>query len=142
VLVILWLNHHHFFNNFNKTSCQLLWHNNLFLLWVVLIPFITNFLGNNPTQTLVISIYGLVMALAVASFLLMVNYVFFRTNVVDEKISLQTRKKELNRGWPALLAYLTATFLSPVSIWISLAIFVLVPVWYFIPTFLVVEEEK
>lgn len=142
VIGILWVNHHHFFHNFKATNWKLLWHNNLFLLWIILIPFITNFLGNNPTQSTVISIYGLVMTFAVASFLLMVRYVFFKSNLVDEKISLKTRRKELARGWPALFSYLTASIIAQFNIFIALAIFVLVPVLYFVPTFLVAEEEN
>lgn len=142
VIGILWVNHHHFFNNFHQTSWKLLWHNNLFLLWVILIPFVTNFLGNNPLQVFVISTYGLVMTLAVASFLFMVHYVFFQSDLVDEKISSKTRKKELGRGWPALFAYFLATLFAPLNGFISLAIFALVPIWYFVPSFLVPEEEN
>lgn len=141
VIGIFWVNHHHFFNNFNQSSWKLLWHNNFFLLWIILIPFITNFLGNNPTQALVVSIYGLVMALAVASFLMMVHYVFFRSDLVDPKITQAARKKELRRGWPALGVYLLASALAPLNVLISLLLFVLVPIWYFVPSFLVAEQE-
>ena len=140
VLGILWVNHHHFFNNFKATNWKLLWHNNIFLLWIILMPFITNFLGNNPLQPWVISIYGLVIAAAVGSFLLMVNYVFFRSDLVDKKISVQTRKRELRRGYPGLGAYILAALVTPWNVYVSLVLLVLVPILYFIPSFLV--EEK
>ena len=142
VIAILWVNHHHFFNNFNKTNWKVLWHNNIFLLWIILMPFITNFLGNNPTQPLVISIYGLVMAAAVGSFLLMVNYVFFRSDLVDAKISIKTRKRELRRGLPGLSAYLLAALISQWNVYISLVLFVLIPILYFVPTFLVADDGE
>lgn len=141
VISILWVNHHHFFNNFRHSNWKLMWHNLIFLLWVILIPFITNFLGDNPTQPLVISIYGIVMALAVISFLSMVYYVFFRSDLVDNKISVKNRKEEFNRGIPAVIAYILATLLAHLNIYVSLAIFALVPIWYFVPTFLVANEE-
>ncbi len=140
VIAILWVNHHHFFHNFKHSDWKFLWHNNLLMLWVILIPFATAFLGDQPFQPIVVMLYSFIMFLAVFSFMLMVRYVFFKSTLLDLNIPLMTRKKEYRRVFPAVFMYAFATIVAPWFVYFSLAILVLVPLIYFVPSF--IEERK
>ena len=45
--VIYWSNHHHIFQIIDKVSGQTLWWNNAFIFLITLLPFTTNWLGDN-----------------------------------------------------------------------------------------------
>lgn len=136
VIAILWVNHHHFFYNFKHTDWKLLWHNNLLLFWVILIPFTTSFLGDHSLQPVAIAVYSLVMCFASLSFGWMIHYVFFKSELLEVKVSETERKKEFRRVWPAVILYALNAFVAFAYAPIALVILGLVPIWYFVPSFI------
>ncbi len=140
IIAILWVNHHHFVENFKYTDWKLLWYNNFLLFWVVLIPFATDFIGEHPYAPLVVAMYSWIMFMVGLSFLLMVRYVFFKSELLDVNIPDRLRKEEFGHTFPAVALYGIATLLAFVKFEISLVILILVPALYFIPS--VLHREK
>jgi len=141
IIAILWVNHHHFFENFKYTDWKLLWYNNFLLFWVILIPFSTNFIGEHPGVALADVEYSGVMFLVALSFFLMVRYVFFKSHLLDIEISEKHRREEFQHTFPAVILYGLATVAAFWRYEVSLAILVLVPALYFIPSFLHLEKS-
>jgi len=132
-VAIFWVNHHHFFHAIIKSDAGLLWYNNHLLFWITIIPFATAFLGNYPTIPLVIALYGFVLFMAALAFMIMNWHVSFKTNLLPETISTEIRWKEFRRALLGVIIYglaVPAVFIHP---YISYAIFILVPLYYFLP---------
>lgn len=133
-VAIFWVNHHHFFHAIIKSDAGLLWYNNHLLFWITIIPFATAFLGNYPTIPLVIAMYGFVLFMAALAFLVMNWHVSFKTNLLPESVSYEVKLKEFRRAFLGVIVYglaVPAVFIHP---YISYAIFIMVPLYYFLPT--------
>jgi len=97
-VAIFWVNHHHFFQRITHTDWKLLWHNNALLFWLAVVPFTTAFIGEYPTQPLVVALYSLTLCLAGLSFSLMGKYVFFKSNLMPESVPMADRRREWRRS--------------------------------------------
>jgi len=141
VIAILWVNHHHFFHNCPKSDWKLLWFNNFLLFWTILIPFTTNLIGSHPYMPVAVATYSGDMFMVAVSFFLMVRYVFFKSSLIESTISKTERKKEFRKTFPALFLYGMATILAFYATTIALIILVIVPIFYFVPSVLNMDEN-
>ena len=71
VVAIMWVNHRAMLEKARRAEPGLLWSNNFLLFWMSLIPFSTAYLGQNCHEKLAVGVYGAVMVLACAAFLLL-----------------------------------------------------------------------
>jgi uncharacterized membrane protein len=133
VVCIFWVNHHQFFHILDKATRKLLWLNNLLLFWICFIPFPTAFLGRYPTHVLAVMLYGAVLCAAAVSFSLMTHYAMFKGNLMERHVGMEERKSAQQRSYWGIILYGLSVVLAPVSVTISLAIFCIVPLIYFVP---------
>ena len=136
---IFWTNHHHMFFLLETTDETLLWQNFFFLFVLSLIPFATAIVGANPFIPVSPAIYGLVMLLTTASFVLMRSYSIRRKLVhVDKdkdirrkiyKVSIRARTK----GIAGALVYAASIPLAYVNVYISYVLFAIPAIIFFIP---------
>ena len=136
---IFWTNHHHMFHLLETTDETLLWQNFLFLFVLSLIPFATAIVGASPFLPISPAIYGLVMLLTSASFVLMRNYSMRHKLIhIDEdreirrkiyKVSIRARTK----GIIGASVYLAAIPLAYVNVYIAYFLFAIPAVIFFIP---------
>ncbi|HEV7423714.1 MAG TPA: TMEM175 family protein [Candidatus Paceibacterota bacterium] len=133
-VAIFWVNHHHFFDPIEKTNGRLLWHNNFLLFWVAVVPFVTAFIGDYPYISFVVALYGFVLFMAVSAFSMMSNYVFFHSSLVPESVTQKVRIREFRRSLPAVVLYCVSIFTAFLNPYISLALFILLPLYYFVPS--------
>src|SRR5260221_13290134 len=133
IVCIFWVNHHEFFSVIKAADHKFLWLNNLTLFWLCFVPFPTAFIGRNPTNVIAVMLFGSGLFLAALSFSLMISYVFSKQDLLDEHISDSDRKIARKRGYLGVEAYALSILLAPLSVYISLAIFILVPLYDFIP---------
>lgn len=133
IVGIFWVNHHGFFHALQKSDGKLLWYNNFLLFWMSLIPFGTAFLGEHPLSPEAAMIFGGILTMAGLSFPLMGSYAMFRSDLMHDDISMEARRANMRRSWPGGVLYLLSVLLAPVSVWISWAIFFIVPLYYFLP---------
>jgi uncharacterized membrane protein len=132
MLAIMWVNHHQLFHQIKHTDRKLLWYSIHLLFWMSIVPFGTNFIGGNPLLWQASFFYGIIFFMSALSFTMLRNYVI-QNNLLHESINKQAHIKIRNKNRIALSIYLLAAFLSLVSVYISFALFLVVPTMYFIP---------
>lgn len=93
-------------------------------VWISLVPFV-------HATPLAVSFYGGVLALAMGSFTLL-RHVIARHRRDDEERSEHHRRVQLTNLVLTAL-YAAAVPLAFVSVWIAFAIFIVMPVLYFLP---------
>jgi len=132
-LGVLWVGHHVGFQVVKRTDRTFIWLNNIFLLFVGLLPLTTALLGHHPFEQVTIVAYGLNL-LAIQIFLfLTLWYATFHHHLVeaglnDRFIWLGRRRLLMGPGFSA--AAILVSFLNPVF---SLGAYVLYPVFYIMP---------
>ncbi|HTJ56211.1 MAG TPA: TMEM175 family protein [Devosiaceae bacterium] len=70
-VAIYWNNHHHMFQTVTSVDGSILWGNNLLLFCLSLIPFATQWMGENHFEGLPVAFYGLVLLLAALAYFLL-----------------------------------------------------------------------
>ena len=131
VVAIMWVNHHHFIEKARRADAALLWSNNLLLFWMSLIPFVTAYLGQNCHEPLAVAVYGAVMALASAAFLLL-QITLAKQDTQDAARQLLFRRLN-HKAIFSMTCYAAAVGMAFVSVYASFAIFVIIPLLYFWP---------
>lgn len=143
VVAIYWVNHHHYMHLIDKTDWKVLWYNNHFLFWLCVIPFTTAFIGENPTQPVVVAVYSFVMMMSGLSFVIMGNHTFFRApDLLKESIPHDYKVKEFRRGYAGVASYALATVLALIYLKASLVLLFLIPFAYFIPNLIQANREE
>lgn len=129
-LGIYWNNHHHMLQATRQVSGGVLWANLHLLFWLSLIPFATGWMGENHFATLPTAVYG--AALLMCS----IAYLILQTCIVrlsgENEMLAQAVGNDV-KGKLSFALYAAAVGLAFVSPWISLAIYFIVAVMWFVP---------
>ena len=140
-VAIFWVNHHHFFHRITHSDWKLLWFNNLLLFWLAVVPFTTVFIGDYPTQPLVVSLYAFALCMAGLSFSIMGRYAFFKSNLLPDSVPREERVREFRRSlWGGGL-YGLASVLAWVYVYLALIIVAVIPFIYVVPNLMRQEVE-
>jgi uncharacterized membrane protein len=115
------------------TNWKLLWYNNLLLFWLAIVPFTTAFIGDYPTQPIVVSIYALMLCLAALSFSLLGHYVFFKSGLMAEGVPAALRRQEWKRGAWGFTLYRIASLVAFVSVYVAHVLLLLIPFLFVVP---------
>lgn len=132
VIAIFWVNHHQMFHSLKRTDRTLLWLNNNLLFWLSFIPFPTAFIGEYPISTVPVMVYGFVLFMAGVSFNLILRHAI-KCDLFEESISKEVLRQSIKKGVYGPIVYLISILAAPISVYISLFIFIMVPIIYFIP---------
>lgn len=132
-VAIFWVNHHHFYSRVEHSDWRLLWYNNLLLFFLTIVPFTTAFIGDYPTNPVVVSIYAGNLCLAGIGFMLMGRHVFFKSNLMDASVPLNERRREFQRSWWGILLYGLAGIVAFVFVYLALVILAIIPFIYVVP---------
>ncbi|NVO18551.1 MAG: DUF1211 domain-containing protein [Bacteroidetes bacterium] len=129
-LGIYWNNHHHLLHTVKQVSGNILWANLHLLFWLSLIPFVTGWVGENNFAPFPISLYGvnLLMA-AIAYYVLQIQ--ILKTHGTDSLLGKAIGSDM--KGKMSLVLYFSAIWLSILSQWIALGIYVFVALIWLIP---------
>jgi uncharacterized membrane protein len=127
---IYWNNHHHLLHAVHRINGNVLWANLHLLFWLSLVPFATDWMGVNHWAAVPVALYGCVLFMAGLSF----------TILVKALIACEGRDSTLARamgrdykGKASLLFYAMAVPLAHLNPLISIALYALVAVMWFIP---------
>ena len=131
VVAILWVNHHHLVHTMARAGGRILWLNNNLLFWLSLVPFTTGYLGENHLAPLTVALYGFNLFLCGVAFDLLRREIAHQQT--HDAALMQIHQRSNRRNAITASLYLASVPLAWVSVWLSLAIFVLVPVVYFMP---------
>jgi uncharacterized membrane protein len=130
---VFWVGHHIAFNYVRRTDRTLIWINNVFLLFIGLLPLSTSLLGRHVFEQVTLVSYGLnllaVQFMLYASF----RYATLHHHLVDAELDptvIESGRRRILLG-PCLSA--AAILLSFVNPLLSLATYVSYPVVYIFP---------
>lgn len=127
---IYWNNHHHLFQVVEKVNGGILWANLHLLFWLSLVPFVTNWMGENGSFALPTAFYGVVLLMAAFAYFILVRALLSNH---DKNSMLATAIGDDFKGNISLVFYIAAIPLAFVNEWISRALFIAVAIIWLIP---------
>lgn len=127
---IYWNNHHHLFQAVHATNGRVLWANLFLLFWLSLFPFATGWMGNNHFSEIPVMTFAVILFMAAFAFSLLLHSII----KIEGKDSLLAKAVKRDRkGNLSLGIYFLSFLLSFYYPLISVALFVLVAIIWFIP---------
>jgi uncharacterized membrane protein len=127
---IYWNNHHHMLRAASGIDGRVMWANLHLLFWLSLAPFVTNWVGENPSASVPTALYGFGLLMDALAYTLLQNALL----AVNRPDSVFARAVSSDfKGKISLVLYVAAIGLAFVSPVISDVIFVVVAAIWFIP---------
>jgi uncharacterized membrane protein len=130
---VFWVGHHIAFNYVRRTDRTLIWINNVFLLFIGLLPLSTSLLGRHVFERVTLVGYGLnllaVQFMLYASF----RYATLHHHLVDAELDptiIQSGGRRILLGPCLSVAAILLSFVNPLA---GLATYVIYPVVYILP---------
>ncbi|KQV89897.1 hypothetical protein ASD15_24675 [Massilia sp. Root351] len=127
---IYWNNHHHMMHAVSRVNGSVLWANLHLLFWLSLIPFVTGWMGENHFGAIPAAIYGVVLTMCALAYLLL-EKVLIRLHGANSALALAVGKER--KLWLSIALYLAGIATAVLHPWVSVGLYVLVAVWWFIP---------
>ena len=127
---IYWNNHHHMCYAVNTINGAALWANLNLLFWLSLIPFTTEWLGQNHFSTGPVVLYGLVLIMAAMAYTILSKIL---VRLAGPHSALAEAVGDDRKGKISLAIYVVAiglAFLSPIA---AISLYWLVAIIWFIP---------
>ncbi|TNF27441.1 MAG: DUF1211 domain-containing protein [Bacteroidetes bacterium] len=129
MLGIMWVNHHALFHGVRQVTNGVLWANLALLFFMSLVPFATGVVGSAAHLWQAAMLYGLTFAACVVGFML-IRWQVLVSERDDRSVHHSINRKNL----VALLLYLLGAGSGLLSVYISYAFFLMVPLMYLIPS--------
>ncbi|AZO12235.1 MULTISPECIES: TMEM175 family protein [unclassified Mesorhizobium] len=127
---IYWNNLHNMFHTVQRVDGRVLWANLNLLFWLSLVPVTTAYMGENHFAPVPVAVYGIDLVLcAVAYTILVVKLGHLHGADTTFARAIGHDKK----GKISLVLYIAAVLLTLLSQWISVTIYVLVAIIWFVP---------
>jgi uncharacterized membrane protein len=127
---IFWVNHHHMLHATRQIDGRALWANLALLFSLSLVPFVIRWIDEGGFVALPAAAYGGVLAMAAVSYTLLQAALIAR-NGHDSELAKAVGHDI--KGKLSLAAYVVAIPLAFVSVWISIALYVMVAMIWFVP---------
>ena len=120
---IYWSNHHHLFHAVKSVRGPILWANLHLLFWLSLTPLTTAWMGEHPTATAPVALYGADLLMNAVAYTILVMALLRHEG--PDSILARAIGRDF-KGWASLALYATAIplafFAPPVSIGIYVAV--------------------
>jgi len=130
VLGIYWNNHHHMLHATTRINGAVLWANLHLLFWLSLVPFVTNWMGDNPTGALPTAVYGVVLILAACAYTILQTTII-RAEGPHSRLASMVRSDV--KGKLSIALYAFAIAFAFVSHWIAQGLYAAVAIMWFVP---------
>jgi uncharacterized membrane protein len=131
IVAIMWVNHHHMIHGVRQVTARLLWSNLNLLFWMSLVPFVTEFVGQNYHEPMAVALYGLDLTLCSAAFILLRSELIRQES--DNMEMAEYHRAIQRKNALSFVLYLTSAPLAYISVYASFFIFMLIPALYFLP---------
>jgi uncharacterized membrane protein len=127
---IYWSNHHHLLQAVQHVSGPVLWANLHLLFWLSLVPFVTNWMGENHFASWPVAIYGVVLLCSAIAY-----FILTRTLLAlhGKTSALATALGSDFKGKVSMVIYLVAIPLAFVNSWWACAVYALVAIAWLVP---------
>src|SRR5947208_959202 len=129
-LGIYWSNHHHMLHATRRVTGPILWANLHLLFWLSLIPFVTDWMGENHVAATPTALYGVVLLMAAIAYWTLQQQIL-RTEGPHSLLASAIGDDAKGRLSPLL--YLVAVGLAFVQPWLAHAVYVLVALIWLVP---------
>jgi uncharacterized membrane protein len=127
---IYWNNHHHMLHAVTHINGRVMWANMHLLFWLSLVPFASGWMGENNFTQLPVAVYGIVLFMnALAYYILSQSLI----KLHGRNSTLATAIGKDAKGILSAILYLLAIVIAFFNAWISLSIYTLVAIIWFIP---------
>lgn len=127
---IYWNNHHHMLHTVHSINGIALWANLHLLFWLSLIPFVTGWMGENHFAKWPVFLYGVVLLMNALAYSILSN-VLIRHHGLKSDLALAIGKG--TKGKISILIYVSAMLIALFNSWVSVGLYVLVAVIWFLP---------
>jgi uncharacterized membrane protein len=134
ILAVWWVAHHQLFHTIERVTRNLLWFNNLFPLWLCLLPFPTALIGNYPTARTAAFLYGAVGTLTAGTFLWMRWYVCGRGGLLRPQIPQPLARRALRKSFVSPVAHGCGTAVAVFAPTVAIGICAAVALFYVLPS--------
>lgn len=129
-LGIYWNNHHHLLQAAKHVNGAVLWANLHLLFWLSLVPFVTNWLGENPLMATPVALYGGVLFWAAIAYFILTR-TLIAANGKDSALAVAMGNDW--KGKVSVAIYAVAILLSFASASLACLLYFLVAVLWLIP---------
>jgi uncharacterized membrane protein len=130
LLGIYWNNHHHLLHATERINGKVLWANLHLLFWLSLVPFVTNWAGENKFAPLTAAVFGVVMLAAGVAYKILQDIIVAH-NGPQSKLAAAIGRD--TKGKLSALFYAISIPAAFVNRWISAGLFVLVALMWLAP---------
>ncbi|HEY2754061.1 TMEM175 family protein [Phenylobacterium sp.] len=127
---IYWNNHHHMLQLAGSVTGPILWANLHLLFWLSVVPFASAWMGENHLAAAPVALYGAVLVMNAAAYTILMT-LLIRHEGPDSSLA-KAMGRDL-KGKMSLAIYVAAIALAFVQPIISVALYVLVAMIWFIP---------
>jgi uncharacterized membrane protein len=127
---IFWNNHHHMLHITERINGMVLWANLVLLFWLSLVPFAIRWMDETHFAAMPTASYGVVLALSAIAYLWLERSII-AYNGTHSKLAHAVGSDM--KGKLSLSLYLISVPLAFVHAWISIALYVVVAMIWFIP---------
>ncbi len=127
---IYWNNHHHLLQAAECVNGGILWSNLHLLFWLSLVPFVTNWMGDNGWAPWPIALYGTVLLFSGVAYFILCKMLVFQHG---KHSALAKALGSDRKGLISLVTYAAAVPLAFIQPWISTTLYVLVALFWLIP---------
>lgn len=132
-VLVFWVAHHYLFGQLRHVDRGLLWLNGLFLLFISFTPFPTALLGLYPDSSVSVTVLSMAMFLTAGSFSLMRWYAMRHAKLFRPEYAVSSlhamRRSLLGPG-----LYFLAIIMAQVAPPIAIALQIIVPLLFFLPS--------
>jgi uncharacterized membrane protein len=129
-LGIYWNNHHHLLQAIQQVNGRILWANLHLLFWLSLIPFVTDWMGENHFAAVPVALYGVVLLCAAVAYFILTRALIAHHG---RESALATALGRDLKGKVSVVFYAVAIPLSFVKWWLACGLYVLVAILWLIP---------
>lgn len=127
---IYWNNHHHLFQVVERVDGRVLWANLHLLFWLSLIPFATAWLDEAGLTPWPAAFYGMVLLMAAVAYFILLR-ALLTIHPPDSRLA-QAVGRDV-KGKLSVVIYLVAIVLAFIAPWLSVALYVLAALIWFVP---------
>ena len=127
---IYWNNHHHMMHTVNKINGSIMWANMHLLFWLSLVPFATGWMGENHFSKWPMMLYGFCLLMSSIAYFILAQLLIKlhgKNSVIGKAIG---RDK---KGIISTTLYIVGIAIAFVSPWLSLLMYSVVAIIWFIP---------
>ena len=127
---IYWNNHHHMLFAVEKINGTVLWANLHLLFWLSVIPFVTAWMGENSFTKWPVVLYGIVLIMNAIAFTILARILMKREGKESRLVKAFGKDR---KGKVSILLYAVAIGMAFINTTISLLLYLLVAIIWFIP---------